>query len=97
MFCASSPEMLKLAAKYVWWTSPQHVLTHQVGRLVASVMELGTWEDAHKLLAEVGREQFLAVLDAPPAGIVSVKSLAFWHYRLGRAGDPPKPAVRTLE
>lgn len=89
-------EMLKLASKYVWWSPPEHVLENQVDRLVANVMELGTWEDANRLLAEVGRDRFISVLDAPPPGIVSAKSLAFWHRRLGRPGDPPKPTVRSF-
>jgi hypothetical protein len=87
-------DLLSLAAKYVWWTPPEKVLAEETPRLVASVMELGTWEDAAQLLEIVGPEIFLEVLASPPAGTISDRSLAFWHYRLGRPGAPPKSRRR---
>ena len=82
--------MLSLAAKYVWLTPPEKVLAEDTPRLVASVMELGTWEDATQLFEIIGPESFLEVLACPPVGTISDRSLAFWHYRLGRPGAPPK-------
>lgn len=86
--------LLELAAKYVWWTSPEITVSDNVGKLVANVMELGTWDDAIALLETVGTDPFLEVLDAPPIGVISDKSLAFWHRRLGRAGAAPRSRRR---
>ncbi len=82
--------LLELAAKYVWWTSPEVTVSKGIDKLVANVMELGTWDDAVTLLKTVGTDPFLAVLNTPPAGTISDKSLAFWHQRLGREGTAPK-------
>jgi hypothetical protein len=75
-------ELTQLAAKYIWWTPPERVVRENVQRLVAQVMELGTWEDTNVLIDCVGERPFLALLENPPSGIVSDKSLAFWHIRL---------------
>ena len=86
--------LLRLAGRYVWWTRPDAVVASGLPRLVVSVMELGTWEDAHELLDIVGPQMFIDVLKAPPPGVISAKSLAFWHNRLGLEGEPPKAGRR---
>jgi len=87
-------ELLRLAQKYVWWSPPEVVVAEGLPRLVSSVMELGTWDDAVTLLHIVGRDLFVSILRAPPAGVISDKSLAFWHYRLGIDGTPPRARHR---
>jgi hypothetical protein len=89
-----SSEMLRLAAKYVWWTPPDIVVSEGMYGLVASVMEMGTWEDASALIEYVGIDAFRGVLKSPPAGVISNRSLAFWHYRLGGDGTPPRSRRR---
>jgi hypothetical protein len=89
-----SSETLRLAAKYVWWTPPDIVVSEGMSRLVANVMEMGTWEDASALIECVGVDLFIEVLRSPPAGVISDRSLAFWHYRLGRQGAPPRSRRR---
>ena len=89
-----SPETLRLAAKYVWWTPPDVVVSEGMSRLVANVMEMGTWEDASALIECVGIDLFREVLKSPPAGVISDRSLAFWHYRLGEHGTPPRSRRR---
>lgn len=79
-----------LARTYVCWTDPAMMVTDILDRLVVAVMEMGTREDAHALLRIVGDRAFHAVLDAPPHGITSDRSLAFWHYPLRREGDPAR-------
>src|ERR1700753_4359991 len=91
---ARSSEMLRLAARYVWWTPPEIVVSEGMPRLVASVMEMGTWEDASALMECVGINLFREVLKSPPAGAISNRSLAFWHYRLGGHGAPPSSRRR---
>ena len=87
-------ETLRLAAKYVWWTPPEVVVSEGMARLVANVMEMGTWEDASTLIDCVGPAPFLEVLKSPPPGVISDRSLAFWHYRFGGQGEPPKSGKR---
>lgn len=84
----------RLAARYVWWSPPERTVNENLPRLIAAVMEMGTWEDASEMERLVGVDSIVGVLDAPPAGVLSAKSLAFWHARLGRIGDPPVPARR---
>jgi hypothetical protein len=84
----------RLAARYVWWTEPKRTVDENLPRLVAAMMEMATWEDAVGLEHLVGAEAISNVLDHPPPGIVSAKSLAYWHARLGRQGEPPSPRAR---
>ena len=46
---SESRPLVRLARKYIWWTDPVEIITNNLPRLVASVMELGTWEDAEEL------------------------------------------------
>jgi len=91
---AGRSQLLQLAARYVWWTPPDIVVSDGMSDLVANVMELGTWEDACALVDCVGADVFREILKAPPSGAISDKSLAFWHYRLGGLGPPPKSPPR---
>ncbi len=86
----------RLAARYVWWTPAARTVDENLLRLIAAVMEMGTWEDAAEMTRLVGADAMSAVLDDPPPGVISAKSLAFWHVRLGRASDPPTPSVRFV-
>jgi hypothetical protein len=85
-----------LAERYVWWSSAERTLQSKMPRLVAQVMEMGTWEDAHHLLRIVGRDAFVAVLRSPPPGTFSLRSWSFWHRRLGLGKPPALPAGRPL-
>ena len=89
-------ELLTLAQRYVWFTPPDEVVDHNLRRLVAAVMEQGTYEDAHALLAHLGESAFIRALTDHPIGALSDKSLAFWHYRLRQPGTPPRARRRGL-
>jgi hypothetical protein len=90
-------DLLALAAKYVWWNPPEVVVANQLDKLTANVMEMGTWEDANALLARIGPDRFLAILESPPPGGISSKSLAFWHHRFGLPGAPPRATKRSFQ
>ena len=85
-----------LARNYMGWNAPEQSLSEGPGRLIAQVMEIGTWEDAHALLKAVGEDAFREVLAAPPPGILSEKSWTFWHHRL-RLGAPTRPTPKRLD
>lgn len=71
----------QLARRYMWWNAPAAAMADR-HRLVAQVMALGTWDDAHWLLRHLGPEAFLAVLRSPPPGVLSPRAWHFWHRRL---------------
>lgn len=93
---SSSARLLQIAERYVWWSAPDKTLSENLPRLIAQVMEMGTWEDAHELLALVGREAFIDVLRDPPAGVFSPKSWTFWHVRLDMGQAPELKTGRTI-
>ena len=88
--------LLELARRYSWWSAPEETVVSNLPRLVAQVMEMGTWDDAHALLDSLGAEPFREVLRQPPPGTLSPKSWAFWHYRLGLGEAPEYPAGRKI-
>jgi hypothetical protein len=81
--------LVEIARRYVWWSTPEQTISGNMPRLVAQVMEMGTWQDAHELLNLLGRGAFESVLRDPPPGVFSPKSWVFWHHRLG-LGEAPE-------
>ena len=92
-------EALKpLAAKYVWWKTPDEALT-MPERVIAQVMNIGDYADVQALVTQVGDAVLRRVLSHAQAGQFNERSWAYWHYRLGLAQldqVPPLP-VRTFE
>jgi len=94
----SNDELLKqLARKYVWWKSPEEAIrTPQ--RIIAQVMNLGDYDDVHRLASGLGEAVLREVLICAEPGQFEKRSWTYWHYRLGMAeldNVPPLP-VRTL-
>lgn len=86
----------KKAARYIWWETPEEAMA-QPARVVAQVMNLGTFEDAQELLRLLGEEFFRDALRHSEAGWFNAKSWHYWHYALGlcRPKDPvPAMPVR---
>jgi len=87
------------AETYLWWKPPEEVLRHEPSRLVAQVMDMGTYEDLLALEGLLGRELLRAVLARAEAGWLRPRSWAFWHYRLGLVAPgeaPPAPPARRI-
>jgi len=87
----------RLAAKYVWWRTPEDA-ARMPNRVVARVMQLGDYADVQDLVATLGDERLRDVLRGAEAGEFDARSWAYWHYRLGLAEPgaiPPLPARRT--
>lgn len=82
---ASWIEGLKaLAAKYIWWKSPDEAARYP-RRIMAQVMDIGTLEDMEMLERLVGQEGLKDVIIHAEAGQFRPRSWAYWHYRLGLA------------
>ena len=64
------------AGKYIWWQKPTAV-TDDPHRIIAQVMNLGTFEDVRALEAKVGTEVFKQALINAKPGEFSERS---WNY-----------------
>jgi len=82
-----------LAKKYLWWVSPEAAIRDQ-GRLVAQVMNLGTFEDVRYLEDRLGEDYLANIVKTARPGYFQEKPWNYWHHRLGIAMDgavPPLP------
>ena len=91
-------ERLRLfATRYVWWKTAEEALRYPE-RLVAQVMNIGSFADLQRLDEMVGEDGLRLVLSQAEAGQFTPRSWHYWHYRLGlsRPGEvPPLPIRKT--
>ena len=84
----------KVAARYIWWESPDEAL-RRPSRVIAQVMNIGDLDDVLALLTAVGEGSYREVLGAAEPGWFNERSWHYWHYVLGlcQPGDtvPPMP------
>ncbi len=83
----------ELAAKYIWWKSPDEAL-QQPERVAAQVMDIGDYEDVQRLAKVVGEEYLRHVVAGAGPGQLNERSWNYWHHRLGlvkRGRVPPTP------
>ena len=87
----------RYAAKYIWWQTPDEAAALPE-RVVVQVMELGDYDDVQILAQAVGDEYLRKVLIHADPGQLSLKSWAYWHYRLklAKPGRVPLPPQRKL-
>jgi hypothetical protein len=88
----------RLARRYVWWQTPTMALRNQ-HRVIAQVMNLGSWDDVLRLLDVVGEARLRDALAEAVAGEFNARSWHFWHYRLGLTpigGSVPPLPMRRL-
>jgi hypothetical protein len=95
----SAGELKKLAARYVWWLTPDEVLAQPSSRLLRQIMRYATFDDAWAALEHFGRDAFREALISAPAGALDPRSWNFWHLYLGLAKTqdevPPMPLRRV--
>jgi hypothetical protein len=80
------------AAKYIWWQTPEEAARYP-RRVMAQVMDLGTFADVRALEKLVGPEALAAVIRHAEPGWFSARSWHFWHRRLGLAVAGVVPAM----
>ena len=91
-----SATLAALACRYNWWLSPEEALDYPE-RIVALVMNIGSFRDAAGLVETLGEDAMRAVLENAEAGQFNNRTWHYWHYRLGLAqpgGVPPLPVRR---
>lgn len=85
------PDLLhRLAARYVWWQSPDETLSRQ-DHFLCQVLQLGTTEDVRAARGLLGDDSFRAALRAAPPGVLDARSWNYWHLILFRSPPPPPP------
>ena len=87
-------ELKDFARKYVWWKTPDEALV-MPERVIAQVMNMGDYQDVQKLADRVGDDTLRSVLSHAEAGQFSIRSWAYWHYRLGLAEIEQVPPLPT--
>ena len=86
----SSPALLSIAQRLVWWLSPEEALRER-SLFIAQVMTLGTWDDVEAARAELGESILSETLSEPPPGIFDAPSWHYWHRRFRLEPIPPLP------
>ena len=89
-------ELKQLAAKYVWWKTPDDAV-RLPDRVIAQVMNIGDYADVQQLVHQVGDDVLRDVIAHAQAGQFGQRSWVYWNYRLGLASVdhvPPMPLRR---
>jgi len=82
-----------LYRKYLWWAEPSD--PPPLERLLAQLMQLGTYEDVRWARREFGDAAFRDALHRAPAGVIDARSWNFWHRVFGIDPIPPLPIRPT--
>jgi hypothetical protein len=88
----------ELGRKYIWW-APIGDKSHTPERIIAQVMNMGTYEDIRRLETALGFERLADVMLQAAPGWISPRSWSFWHGRLARettTAIPAEPPRRTF-
>ncbi|MCP5197907.1 MAG: hypothetical protein H6974_14150 [Gammaproteobacteria bacterium] len=96
---AKNDLLKRYAARYIWWKTPEEALRYPT-RIIAQVMNIGTFDDTTELTQQFGEETLKQVLAQAEIGQFNGRSWAYWHYRLGITRPdqevPPLPQQRFL-
>ena len=88
----SESELLgKLGQKYIWWT-PTGGASHAPERIIAQVMNIGTYDDIRLLETTLGFRRLADVMIQAAPGWFSPRSWSFWRGRLRLETDAPIPS-----
>jgi hypothetical protein len=73
--------LLRMAPRYIWWKAPEDAVKYPQ-RLLAQIMNMGTWDDLCELILLFTKEELINVLHKAEAGQFNARSWHFWHYKL---------------
>jgi hypothetical protein len=91
------PGLLGLARRYTWWLGPEEAVEYPQ-RVIARIMDMGTFEDIHELVGIVGEDSLRQALQEAEPGQFRPRSWSYWHYLLNGFADrtlPPLPMRRV--
>jgi hypothetical protein len=84
----------RMAQRYIWWETPDGSLAYPQ-RILAQVMNIGTWNDICRLVELFTSQDLQTVLDKAEIGQFNERSWHFWHNRL--TGKVPPMPRRVLQ
>jgi hypothetical protein len=84
----------RFAKKYIWWKTSDKAVS-MPERIIAQVMNIGDYADVQTLANQFGDDMLREVLIHAEAGQFNERSWAYWHYRLGLAGEGQVPPIPT--
>ena len=87
---AAASFLSKVSPTYIWWKTPEDALLYP-DRLIAQVMDMGTYPDTRDLVCLVGTDRLREVVLRAEAGWFRPRSWSYWHYRLGLIDPEDKP------
>lgn len=86
------PRMIGLARRNVWWLSPEEAWEYPQ-RVIARIMDMGTFEDIHELVGIVGEDALRQTLKEAEAGQFRPRSWSYWQYLLNGLADATLPHI----
>jgi hypothetical protein len=86
----STPDLLAVAGRVIWFESPEQALTDPI-RFLAYLMTYGTVEDIGVARRYLDLDDFRTALQHAPPGIIDERSWAYWNAMTGRYPAPPMP------
>ncbi|MER2519670.1 MAG: hypothetical protein ABTQ34_03160 [Bdellovibrionales bacterium] len=89
----STPELLAVARRVVWFKPPAETLADPV-YFLAHVMTYGTLEDLRALESIVVLADYREALRRAPSGVMDARSWAYWNLVCGFDPALPMPARR---
>jgi hypothetical protein len=87
---ASRETIAELGRKYLWW-EPVGGQPHSEGRIIAQIMNLGTYDDILLLERMVGKSRLVEIMLRAEPGWISERSWEFWRGRLSFAAGAAIP------
>lgn len=81
-----------MAARLIWWESAEWAKRHP-DRVIAQVMEIGSFEDVQRLRQALGDQRLRQVLQGAQAGWFSPRSWNYWHRKLLPQADGGVPML----
>ncbi|MDR1580100.1 MAG: hypothetical protein LBS35_07065 [Synergistaceae bacterium] len=84
----------RAAQRYIWWETTDGSMVYPQ-RILAQVMNLGTWNDMCRLVELFTPRELQDVLDKAEIGQFNERSWHFWHNRL--TGNVPPMPQRVLQ
>ena len=81
--------LTKAARRYIWWKTVDCAMTYPK-KILAQVMNIGTWDDMCNLAELFSRKDLLEVLNTADIGQFNERSWHFWHNRFSEE-IPPMP------
>lgn len=82
--------LAEFAARYIWWRDAE---PPSPDRVIAQVMNLGTFEDVRRLEAACAAQELRALMLRAQPGWIGPRAWSFWRARLSPVGGEPIPAT----